>query len=239
MLIKKQLGEIPSLIFAGLRYTVASLVLVPGAARHQRERRALSGEDSWRLAMLGFVSYTLTKGGQLLTLVQSAVFVSGVFVYFSSAAMRERRALGRTDCANAAAALLGRWINREESVPPVVITCISMGRRAFCLLAFGLITQGWPTIPRQGWLVTLWLAVANSAFAFTLWDQTLRVLSAVESTTINNTMLVQIAALAWVFHGERLSLRSTLGLVLAVNDIFLVQLRPTKIIGRNTSTTPP
>ncbi len=59
-------------------------------------------------------------------------------------------------------------------MPPVVITCISMGRRAFCSLA-----------------------------------------------------------------GERLSLQGTLGLVLAVNDIFLVQLRTTKIIGRNTSATPP
>ena len=40
-----------------------------------------------------------------------------------------------------------------------------------------------------------WLALVNSAFAFTLWNRTLRTLSATESSVINNTMLIQIAIL--------------------------------------------
>jgi len=48
----------------------------------------------------------------------------------------------------------------------------------------------------QGWGMTLWLAVANTAFAFTLWNRTVRSLSATKSATVSNTMLVQIAVLA-------------------------------------------
>ena len=93
----------------------------------------------------------------------------------------------------------------------------------------GLATQGWPTLSLEGWLIILWLAVVNSALAFTLWNHSLRVLSAVESTIINNTMLIQIAVLAWIFLGERQDLRGIIGLALAAGGILVVQLRPTRI----------
>jgi drug/metabolite transporter (DMT)-like permease len=70
-----------------------------------------------------------------------------------------------------------------------------------------------------------WLAVVNTAFAFVLWNHTLRRLTAVESSVANNTMLVQISILAWVFLGENLSAREILGLVLAALGTLLVQLR--------------
>lgn len=47
-----------------------------------------------------------------------------------------------------------------------------------------------------------WLAVVNTALAFTLWNMSLRHLSAVESAGINNSMLIQIAMLAWIFLDE-------------------------------------
>jgi drug/metabolite transporter (DMT)-like permease len=42
-------------------------------------------------------------------------------------------------------------------------------------------------------LIIGWLSVINTAFAFTLWNHTLRTLTAVESSVMNNTVLVQIA----------------------------------------------
>jgi drug/metabolite transporter (DMT)-like permease len=65
------------------------------------------------------------------------------------------------------------------------------------------------------WAIILWLAVANTALALALWNGTLRTLSAMESSLINNTMLFQITLLAWVFPGERLTGRQALGTVLA------------------------
>jgi len=46
---------------------------------------------------------------------------------------------------------------------------------------------------------------------------------AVESSIINNTMLIQIALLAWVFLGESLDLVEIVGLALAAVGIFLAQ----------------
>jgi drug/metabolite transporter (DMT)-like permease len=63
--------------------------------------------------------------------------------------------------------------------------------------------------------------VVNTALAFTLWNRSLQKLSAVESSMINSTMLVQIALLAWVFLGERLGGGDVVGLMLAVVGILM------------------
>jgi drug/metabolite transporter (DMT)-like permease len=75
------------------------------------------------------------------------------------------------------------------------------------------------------WLIIGWLAIVNSAIAFTLWNLTLRRLSAAESSVINNTMLIQIAILGWIFLGEALSSKEVVGLVFALLGVLLVQLR--------------
>ena len=74
-------------------------------------------------------------------------------------------------------------------------------------------------------LIIIWLALVNSALAFSLWNHTLRTLSAMESSIINNTMLFQIAILAWLFLGENLSNFQLLGMVLAGLGTLLVQIR--------------
>lgn len=66
----------------------------------------------------------------------------------------------------------------------------------------------------------------STALAFTLWNQTLRTLTAVESSVINNLMLVQIALLAWVFLGEALSPIEIVGLAVALAGILVVQVAP-------------
>ena len=51
----------------------------------------------------------------------------------------------------------------------------------------------------------------------------MRTLTAVESSVINNTMLPQIAILAWVFLGESLDARQILGLLLVAVGTLIVQ----------------
>jgi drug/metabolite transporter (DMT)-like permease len=74
------------------------------------------------------------------------------------------------------------------------------------------------------WAIVVWLAAVNSALAYTLWNRTLRTLSAMESSILNNTMLFQVAVLAWLFLGEQLSLGETAGIVLAGAGTVVVQL---------------
>jgi len=265
VLIKNNLNEIPPLTFAGLRYTIAFIILFPGLWKYKIEICTLSLKDWIRLTALGFVFYTVTQGGQFLTLNHLeavtfslilnfttvlvalfgiialrevptrlqwggiAIFIFGVLVYFIPTFKSGGKGLGFTlagftVCANAAAAVLGRSINREKKIPPLLVTVISMGVGAAFLLGTGLAVQGLPPLSLTSWAVIVWLAVINTALAFTLWNKTLRILSAVESSIINNTMLVQIATLAWLFLGERFTLLDVAGLILAMVGVLMVQM---------------
>ncbi|MBU2585428.1 MAG: DMT family transporter, partial [Bacteroidetes bacterium] len=62
-------------------------------------------------------------------------------------------------------------------------------------------------------------------FAFTLWNLTLRTLTAMESSIINGTMLIQIAILAWFFIDEKITLHEGMGMIIAAIGAVLVQLR--------------
>jgi drug/metabolite transporter (DMT)-like permease len=127
--------------------------------------------------------------------------------------------------ANSGAALMGRYVNRGGVIPPLVVTAISMGIGSALMLIVGLLTDGWPVLSLQSWVLILVLAVVNTAFAFTLWNLTLQTLPAVESTIINNTMLIQIAVLAWLFLGEALDAKAIVGLILAGVGTLIVQLK--------------
>ena len=266
VLIKRNLAEIPPLTFAGLRYSLAFLILLPGLWQKRSDVKKLSSKDWLRLAALGVVFYTLTQGGQFITLkymeaitfslllnfttvlvaiigiftikeipsrwqwLGIVIFVVGVLVYFSPASNPTGQWLGFilagiTVCANAVASILGRSVNRSASIQPIVVTVISMGIGSLLLLGVGLATQGLPPLSTSAWLTVIWLAVVNTALAFLLWNKSLQVLSAVESSIINNTMLIQIAVLAWIFLGETLTVRGILGLVLAAAGALIVNLK--------------
>jgi drug/metabolite transporter (DMT)-like permease len=153
----------------------------------------------------------------------------GILFYFSPETGLQGEPIGLTAVfvallANAGAVILGRDVNRRGNLPPLVVTIVSMGVGGLVLLVSGLAVQGLPVLSPLNWLIVGWLAVVNTAFAFTLWNLTQRTLSAVESSTISGSMGIQIPILAVLFLGERLNLREILGLVLAGIGILMVQL---------------
>ena len=272
VLIKVTLIEIPPLTFAGLRYVLAALVLIPSFFRYREQLRALTGRDWGRLAVLGLCFYTITQGGQFLTLhlldavtvslilnftsvlvaffgliglnekpskrqwLGIAIFITGVLIYFYPAIALTRNTIGLiaagiTVCGNTAASILGRAINRQKQIPTSVVTVISMGIGAVVLLGVGLAVEEFPHFSVRNAGVIFWLSVVHTAFAFNLWNKSLQVLSAVESSIINNTMLIQIALLAWVFLGETLDLVEIAGLALAAVGIFLSQIYRRSVTG--------
>ena len=125
---------------------------------------------------------------------------------------------------NVFASLFGRHVNRSGSYSPIVVTVISMGVGSILMLLIGLITQGTGDLSTRDWLIIAWLAVVNTAFAFTIWNTTLQTLTAMESSIINNLMMPQIALLAWIFLGERLVVKEILGILLVAGGVLLVQL---------------
>lgn len=275
VLIKIGLHDIPALTFAGLRYSLAFLCLLPFALQYRRSKsdpgepekpRLLSRRDWAWLILLGLLLYTFTQGAQFMglaylpaatvslifnftsvvvaflglvflaeipTLLQWAglgLFLGGALVYFYPASMPQEAVFGVVIAiigmaANALSSVLGRGINRTGRIPPLVVTSISMGIGAAGLLGSGLLIQGLPALNLTHWLIIGWMAVVNTAFAFTLWNHTLRSLPAMESSIINSTMMVQIAVLAWIFLDETLSAREIAGMVLAALGAVLVQIR--------------
>jgi drug/metabolite transporter (DMT)-like permease len=127
--------------------------------------------------------------------------------------------------ANSAASLQGRQVNRDLGLPPLLVTFISMGIGAILLLGTGLIVQGFGQPTLIDWGIIGWLAVVNTALAFTIWNATLRTLTAVESSILNSLMMPQIALLAVLFLGERLSVKEIIGLVLVGIGVIVVQLK--------------
>ena len=268
VLIKVGLKDIPALPFAGLRYLLAFLCLLPFAWRwgHLAQLRALSPRDWLKLAALGLLYIAVSQGAQFLglsylpavtvslllnftpavvallgilllserpTRVQWAgivLYLAGTLFYFFPMSVLGSEAFGMAVVAlgvltNAISAVLGRQVNREKKLHPIAVTVASMGVGSVALLLFGVSVQGVPTISPDGWLVVGWLAVVNTAFAFPLWNHTLRTLSAVESSIINSTMLVQIALLAWFFLGEELTAQKIGGMVMVGLGMLIVQLR--------------
>ncbi len=268
VIIKIGLAEIPPLTFAGLRYTIAFICLLPLGLtkKYNVEIKKINKRDWLRLALLGILFYAFTQGTQFIGLsllpavtvslwlnftplvvavmaifmikefptglqwIGVILFICGIITYFFPIALSENQELGLIVMtigviANSASAVFGRSINREARISPVVVTIISMGIGSFILLISGIAMQGLPSISTQNIIYLLWLAVINTALAFTIWNFTLRTLSAMESSIINGTMLIQIAVLAWIFLGEAITIQEGIGMLIAACGAVLVQMK--------------
>jgi drug/metabolite transporter (DMT)-like permease len=267
VLIKEGLQDIPPLLFAGLRYVLAFLFLLPLLLRKsiRKEIKSLTQAD-WRwLAVLGLFYYTLAQGAQflglsylpanmlslLLTLsvitiafggkiflgerlsaiqwIGVVISIGGALIYFGRTPVLSQTGLlvGLFAMLSiSGGALLARQVNRSGRISASVVTLVSMGFGSILLLGLGLAFESLPRLGGKEWLIILWLAAVNTAFAFTLWNRSLQQLSAAQSGAINNTMLIQIAILAWIFLGERLSAIQIIGLSIALIGTVLVQRTP-------------
>jgi drug/metabolite transporter (DMT)-like permease len=276
VLIKIGLDEIPALTFAGLRYSLAFLILVipvllTGRFRHIKQ---LSKRTWMQLIVLGLLFYAITQGAQFIGLAYlSAVTVNlllsltslivamfgipllgelptgrqwigigialiGALLYFHPIEIPQGQVIGYAAVlaglfANAGSSILGREINRLRDLEPLLVTVVSMGVGGIVLLLVGVVVQGFPRLGLASWAIIGWLALVNTAFAFTLWNHTLRFLSAMESSIINNSMIIQIPILAMVFLGEKIDVKGAIGLGLAALGTLLVQLRRRKVVEKS------
>jgi len=272
VLVKIGLRDVAPLTFAGLRYGLATLCLVPLVLRPgQRQRFQTLGGAAWlRLIVLGFLFYAVTQGAIFvglqslpaatvsLLLSCTTVFVAlfsipllseqlsplqwvglvlnlvgaGVYFYpvFFPRGQPRQQTIGLIAVciavlANAISSILGRQVNRDRDLSPVAVTVVSMGVGSIALLAAGFGVEGLPLLSLTTWLIIALLAVVNTALAFTVWNHTLRTLSASESSIINNTMLVPVAVLGWLVLGEALTAKEIVGLLLACLGAVLAQVR--------------
>lgn len=261
-------ANLPAITFAGLRYSLAFLCLIPFVLFHPSHRNKLLclSRATWtQLILLGVVFYTLTQGTQFISLkflpaatltlmlnfspVLVALLsgflnkespsiiqwggillsVTGAVVYFLPLNIIPGQTFGLIIAlvgvlANSGSSMLGRQVNSQSGLTPIIVTTISMGMGGLLLLIIGALTQGFGQLDFMQWLIIIWLAIVNTAFAFTLWNSTLQILTAVESSIINGTMLPQIAILAALFLDEPLSIRQIIGIVFVGIGTLVVQI---------------
>lgn len=261
-------ADLPPVTFAGLRYTLAALCLLPLAFLspvHRQTLRRLSSRDWLQLTLLGVIFYTLTQGAQFVSLSFlpsatlslllnfSPIFIAlysitsrnettsliqwggilitivGALIYFLPLTIEAGQIPGLVAAlvavlANSASSIFGRQVNSQGKLNPLVVTTVSMGVGGILMLVIGIVTQGMGVLNLKQWTIIGWLAVVNTALAFTLWNKSLQTLTAVESSIINGTMLPQIAILAWIFLGEPLGGKEIFGLVFVLAGTLIVQL---------------
>lgn len=265
-------NSLPAITFAGLRYTLAFLCLVPFVLANPSQRAALKKltHQEWvKLALLGVVFYTITQGAMflalsylpanmvnlLLNLTPVFVGISGIFllkehptvlqwsgigtavlgvgIYFFPLSLPEGQIIGVAIgffcmVMNVVSSLFSRQVNRGATLSPLVVTFVSMGVGSLLMLITGLAFQGVGRPTSTDWVIIAWMAIANTALAFTLWNRSLQILTAVESSILNSLMMPQIVILAVVFLGEGLTAKAITGLVLVGIGTIVVQLKPPK-----------
>jgi drug/metabolite transporter (DMT)-like permease len=113
----------------------------------------------------------------------------------------------------------------REEINPLGLTAFSMGSGTAVLAAAAFAVEGLSSVSLTGWGIILWLGVVNTALAFLLWNHALRRLEAFEISVLQNTMLVQIAILSWIFLGERLTPMKLVSMTLVFVGALIVQLR--------------
>jgi drug/metabolite transporter (DMT)-like permease len=191
----------PATVSLVLSFTPAVVALLAGATLGERPTRG------------GWVGIALLSVGALLYLSPGLAPAEIVGLAIAVLAL----------LANATGAVLGRHANLGGR-SPLFVTTVSMGIGSVLLLATGVGLQGLPAPSPGTWLLVAWLSVVNTAVAFTLWNRCLTVLSAVESSVVNNTMLVQVALLGWLALGQALSPVELLGLLGVGIGALVVQL---------------
>jgi drug/metabolite transporter (DMT)-like permease len=212
IIVKRSLHAIPALSFAGLRYGLAFVCLLPlllGRPALRSSVVALSRRQWLRLSLLGLLLYGLTQAtvfvglarlpavtvslllsltpalvaalaipllGEVPTPLQGGgvlLSLAGTLVYFGPVALPVGQlvAVGVVAVgvvAFAAATMLGRSVNRDDGLPVLTVTVVSMGIGSGRLLTVAVVHDGIPRLAPSSWLVVVWLAVVNTAVAFTV-----------------------------------------------------------------------
>lgn len=260
-------NELPALSFAGMRYGMAFLFLVPAVLASPRERailKSLNRSDWWTLSLLGVVIYTFAQSAQFISLAYlpsamvslvlnlspAVVGIMSIFWWHEKAGRLQWFGIGLCLAgtllyflpivegglalagilaalvaltANSASTLMGRHVNLQSHLSPLTITFVSMGIGSGLMLLSGGILYGFGNPSLTDWGIIAWMALVNTSFAYTLWNQTQRSLTPVESSLILSLMMPLIAFFAWVFLGETLSAKEIWGLVLVGLGVLIVQ----------------
>ena len=119
--------------------------------------------------------------------------------------------------------ILSRAFAREKQINTLILTAFPLGFGGGVLLILGVAIEGVPHLSWQVGGILFWLALANTAVAYMLYNHSLQILTALEMNVMLNLSPLGTALLAWLLLGERLSLLKFIGMVVVIAGVILVQ----------------
>ncbi len=174
-------------------------------------------------------TFFLKEKPTLAQFVGIIIVFCGVLLFFSGSHLVLNEVLGLfltllSGIGWASYMIISRYYLRENKIDVFTLTSCSMSFGSLLLLGTAILSDNivFPSI--SGWSIILWLSVVNTALAFVLWNHALRVLKAYEQSILQNTMLIQITLLAYLFLGEMLTFQKILGIIIVFIGVSIVQL---------------
>jgi drug/metabolite transporter (DMT)-like permease len=119
----------------------------------------------------------------------------------------------------------GKILFKSTEVSALGNTAFSMAMGTALLSSSAYFIEGVRLISIPGWLIIIWLGVVNTALAFFLWNHALETLEAFELSVLQNTMLIQITILSFLFLGETFHPVKYIYLALVFIGVYIVQSR--------------
>ncbi len=162
-----------------------------------------------------------------IQLLGLAITIVGIFIYFPHDIRGTRLAGVLLNVLSAsmggAATVLTHIAVSRMRIRSLRLTAVSMISGSSILLVIALAHDGFyiPDAAEIMWIGLL--ALVNTAFAFALFNHTLKVLGAFEVTVLQDSMIIQIGILSALFLGEAITPAMALGMLVVLSGIIVVQ----------------
>jgi drug/metabolite transporter (DMT)-like permease len=125
-----------------------------------------------------------------------------------------------------------RLLHRSGYIGSLRLTTVTMGFGVVGMAVLTVLSGQYAALTTSGILIIIWLATANTALAFFMWNWALRSIPAYELTVLQNVMLVEIALFAFVFLQETITSLMVVGMALVLAGVFVVQSQAGRRSGR-------
>jgi len=112
---------------------------------------------------------------------------------------------------------------KQEAINVVRLTVYLRVLGAILLVITANFIEKSQIISIESWMIIIWLGLVNTAFTFLIWNPASRKIRVFQQTILQNTMLIQIALLSYVFLGEILIINKIFGILLVFAGILVVQ----------------
>jgi len=177
-------------------------------------------------ALLGEGTSAAQLGGVGLALL-------GAWAFFSQQAALGGQAFGIlivviSGLGWAAYVVVARMLQRSGNMGPLRLTTITMGVGVAGMAVLTALTGQYAQLTTNGVIIIVWLATANTALAFFLWNWSLKAIPPYELTVFQDLMLVEIAILAFVFLQETITTLMIGGMALVLVGVLIVQVKARK-----------